>query len=134
MTALDPSPGLKTTGTPISGTPISDPAADKVARRIAGFANLSGFLWLALGAFQIVTIYLAIAGIWNFFAGLSRLRAAERIHRRQANAPSSVPTLLGLILICVVNVAFGMWWGVAIVAIDLVVRRLVRGNSAIFTR
>lgn len=114
--------------------PFAHPQADAKASGIATYERISGVLWIVIGIFQIFSVVLIIAGIWNIIAGISRLGVAPAIQRREARVPAMFEGVLGLVLIGLVNLFFGAAFGVLMVAVDFVIRQQVLNNRHIFNR
>ena len=53
--------------------------SDVIVRRIADYEKVSGILFIILGIIQCLTIFGAIAGVWNILAGWSRIQASRLI-------------------------------------------------------
>jgi uncharacterized membrane protein len=119
---------------PAYGYQFPDAAADSTAKGIATYERLSGVAWIVLGIFQILSVVLLIAGVWNIFAGITRLSAAPRIERREASVPLMFQGVAGLVVIGLVNLVFGAVIGIVMVAVDLYVRQRVLDNRHIFNR
>ena len=48
-------------------------------RRLSEYVTWSGIAWIILGVVQILTLFAALAGVWNIFAGITRIRTGWRI-------------------------------------------------------
>jgi hypothetical protein len=101
-------------------------------RRMADFEKVSGILWICLAAIQIISVIGIIAGIWNLFAGISRLGISRKIVIRSPEVPDSYRGITQLIIIGLVNLFFGGVIGVAFVAFDFYIRDLVLKNRHLF--
>jgi hypothetical protein len=101
-------------------------------RRIGDYERISGIIWIVLGVLQICSIYGIIAGVWNLFAGSSRLRMAKMISQRRANAPREFEGVTGLIVIGIVNLFLGGVIGILCVAFDFYIRDRVLSNRHLF--
>ena len=113
---------------------VHEAQADSLARNIANYERLSGILWIVLGIVQLFSLVLFIAGIWNIFAGITRLAGSSAIERRQSDVPARFQGIVGLVLIGLVNLFFGAILGLLFVALDFWVRQRVLDNRAIFNR
>lgn len=101
-------------------------------RRIADYEKLSAVFWLVLGIIQILSVYLALAGIWNIFASVSRFKAVKQINNRSKNIPARFEGMVGLILIGVINVFAGGVIGILFVCFDFYVRDQVLRHASCF--
>ena len=101
-------------------------------RRIADYERISGIFWIVLGVLQILTIFGAIAGIWNLFAGGSRIRMAGLILRRHPGVPAAFAGVAQLIVIAVLNLLLGGIIGIVFVVFDFVIRDKVLSNQHLF--
>jgi Protein of unknown function (DUF2510) len=102
-------------------------------RRIATYERVSGWLWIALGVLQTLSLFLIIAGVWNIVAGVSRLKMAPRVERREASVPPSFEGLAMLIVVGIINFLFGAVIGLILVGVDLYVRDQILKNRHMFT-
>jgi hypothetical protein len=68
--------------------PQTDNGANTI-QQIADYERISGYVWIVLGVIQIVTVIGIIAGIWNVFAGWTRLKIVPNILARNADIPES---------------------------------------------
>jgi hypothetical protein len=112
---------------------VANQDADLI-RRIADYERISGILWIVLGAIQILTLVGIIAGIWNIFAGRSRLKLSPFISARDASVPEAYESMSGLVIIGVINVLVGGFIGVAFIAFDFYIRDLVLSNARLFNQ
>jgi hypothetical protein len=103
-----------------------------LVRRIATYERVSGWFWIVLGVLQIMSLFLIIAGVWNIVAGVSRLKMAPRVERREASVPPAFEGLAMLIVVGVINFLFGAMIGLVLVGVDLYVRDLVLKNRHLF--
>lgn len=101
-------------------------------RRLYDYERLSGILWTVLGVVQILSVVLIIAGIWNIFAGKSRLKAAKRIAEHDKYIPVAYEEITGLVVIGLINLLFGGWIGLLFVAFDFYIRDLLLKNKHLF--
>jgi hypothetical protein len=102
---------------------------DETIRRIADYERISGILWICIGVIQICLIYTFIAGVWNVFAGISRLKIVKRIRNFDAEVPSLFEGLAGLVIIGIVNLLLGGIIGLLFVGLDFYIRDLVLTNK-----
>ena len=129
-------PGLFRAPPPLQAPlPLHNPASDdSLIRRISEYERISGILWIVLGAIQILTILCIIAGVWNIFAGISRVKASKSIADREASIPKMFEeNLTMLIVIGAVNLLLGGVIGILFVAFDFYIRDLVLKNTHLFT-
>ena len=101
-------------------------------RRIADYEKISGIFWICLGSLQLLSIIGIIAGAWNIYAGITRIRAAKNILARDPGIPAAFENMNELIIIGVINFLLGGVIGIAFVAFDFYIRDLVLKNSALF--
>lgn len=107
-------------------------------RRMHDYERLSGIFWIILGILQVSSILVLwlpgpIIGIWNIFAGTSRLKMASQIAARDANVPSAFEGMGHLIAIGVANLLIGGVIGIAFVALDFFIRDKILSNRHLFT-
>ena len=102
------------------------------ATRLAGYEKVSGIVWIIIAIFQILSVVLIIAGIWNIFAAISRFNMEKKILNRDADVPSLYENVTELIIIAVVNLLLGGVLGVAWVGFDLWVRSEIMNYKEIF--
>lgn len=107
---------------------------EELVRRIADYERISGILWIVLGVIQIVCLFGIIAGIWNIFAGRSRLKFSPVIVARDASVPQAYESVTQLVIIAAINVLVGGFIGVAFVAFDFYIRDKVLSNARLFNR
>ena len=107
--------------------------ADRKARSIATYERASGIAWILIGVLQIAMVITILAGVWNIIAGVSRLRLAPAIERRHHSVPTAFDGVGMLITIGLINLFFGAFFGVVMVAVDFVIRQIVLDNRDIFT-
>jgi hypothetical protein len=115
---------------PVSG----DHAEAAIVRRIADYERVSGILWIILGAFQCISLVGIVAGVWNIFAGISRVRAVPTILARDPSVPSMFESVAGLIIIGVINLLLGGVIGVVFVIFDFIIRDMAMTNRHLFER
>jgi Protein of unknown function (DUF2510) len=104
-----------------------------VVRRLALYERLSGWAWLTLGIIQILTVLGIIAGAWNIFASISRMKVAPRIERREASVPAAFESLTGYVIIGVINLVLGGVLGIAFLALDLFIRDQILKHRDLFS-
>jgi hypothetical protein len=105
---------------------------DELIRRLADYEKISGFLWLALGIIQVLSVFAIIAGIWNLVICSTRFKMAGRIRRREASVPTDYEGVALLVILGVINLFFGGVIGVLFVAFDFFVRDKVLSNKHLF--
>ena len=123
--------GPVATGMPLPVTVM--PPDETLIRRLSEYSRWSGILWIVLGAVQIVSVFGIVAGAWNVFAGITRIRMAGPILRRDASVPSAFQGVAGLIIIGVINLLLGGVIGLVLVGVDFFVRDQVLKNAPLFT-
>lgn len=104
-----------------------------VVRRLALYERLSGWAWLTLGILQILTVAGILAGAWNIFASITRIKKAPRIERREASVPASFESLTGYVIIGVINLVLGGVIGLAFLAADLFIRDQILKHRRLFS-
>jgi len=112
--------------------PYDDEA--NLIRRIADYERISGILWIAVGVIQILLVFTIIAGVWNVFAGISRLNLVTKIKNRERIVIERFEALSGLVIIGVINLIFGGILSVTIVGFDFFIRDKVLTNSRLFKK
>ncbi len=113
--------------------PIATESSDDVLiRRIADYERISGILWIGIAIVQLISIYGAIAGIWNIIAGISRIQVVKRIRARDSSIPTDFEGVGGLITIGIINLLLGGVIGVAFVAFDFFIRDKILTNRHLF--
>ena len=105
---------------------------DILIARIADYQRISGILWIVIGIIQVLLIYTVIAGVWNIFAGVSRIRMVDRIKRREANIPTEFESVTQLVIIGVINLVFGGLIGLVFVGFDFFIRDKILSNRHLF--
>ena len=106
---------------------------ENLIRRIADYERISGILWIVLAIIQICTCIGAVAGIWNIFAGRSRLKIAPQIRLRNPNVPKAFESIGQLVVIGAINLLLGGVIGVIFVGFDFFIRDKVLTNNRLFT-
>lgn len=101
-------------------------------RRMADYERLSGILWIVLACLQIVSVVAIIAGVWNLFAGLSRLGMAKKVRRGDADVPAAYEGAAQLIIIALINLFLGAVIGIAFVFFDYYIRDQILGHRQYF--
>lgn len=110
----------------------SNQADGHMIRKLSNYEQISGVLWICLGAVQILTLVGAIAGGWNLYAGITRLRTAKQIEARHPGIPAAFESMTGLIVIGVLNLLLGGVIGIVFVALDFYIREQVLSNAELF--
>lgn len=109
-------------------------------RRIHDYQRISGILWIVWGIIQVLSVCIlfvfgipvAIVGIWNIYAGITRLKSAPDILAGDASIPARFENMTGLIVITIVNLVFGAILGVIVCIIDFYVRDQILSNRHLF--
>jgi Protein of unknown function (DUF2510) len=112
-----------------SWSPTDD---ETFVRQMSSYSHWSGVGWIMLGAFQILSLFGIIAGAWNIFAGISRIRFAGPIRERAPSVPQAVEGLAGYIIIGLINLFLGGVIGVVLVGVDLLVRDRILKRRTLF--
>jgi hypothetical protein len=102
-------------------------------RRLHDYERWSGIAWIVLGGIQVLTVIGILAGAWNIYAGLTRLKMADRIKARDRTVPAAFESTTGLIIIGLINLFLGAMVGIVLVGVDLWVRQQVLNNSRLFS-
>ena len=102
------------------------------ANRLSGYERTSAILWIAISVFQILSIYLIIAGIWNLISALNSFKLEKKILNRSADIPQIYESITELIIIAIVNVLFGGIIGVILVGFDFWIRQEILTHRDIF--
>jgi hypothetical protein len=118
-----------------------DTAQPNTLRRLHDYEKLSGILWIAWGILQILSICVlfvfgipvALAGAWNIYAGITRLRVAPQILAADARIPSQFESMTDLIVIGLINLVLGAFVGLIFVLLDFYVRDQILTNRHMFT-
>jgi hypothetical protein len=105
---------------------------DAAIRRIATYERCSGWAWLVLGIIQVLTVLGIIAGAWNIYAGINRIKMAPRIERREAAVPRAFESLTMYVVIGVINLVFGAVIGLIVLGVDLFIRDQVLRHRHLF--
>jgi hypothetical protein len=117
---------------PFTPQPGETPDAT-VIRRLALYERLSGWAWLVLAIFQVVSVFGILAGAWNIYASITRFKVAPRIERRETAVPGIFEPLTGYVIIGVVNFLLGGVIGLVFLAVDLFVRDQVLKHRGLFS-
>jgi hypothetical protein len=104
-----------------------------LVRRLSEYVRWSGIAWIILGAIQILTLFAALAGVWNIFAGITRIRTGKAIKARSALVPAAFQGIAGLVIIGIINLVLGGFVGVILVGVDFFLRDKVLTNAHLFT-
>lgn len=118
-----------------AAAPRYDAAAEADAntiRQIADYERISGYVWIVFGIIQILSLFGIVAGIWNIFAGRSRLKVAPHIMARNKAVPEVFDGIGSLVVIGIVNVLLGGVIGVVFVGFDFFIRDKVLSNRRLF--
>ena len=91
------------------------------------------YFGLGIAIIQLISIYGAIAGIWNIIAGISRIQMVKRIKARESSIPNDFAGMGGLLTIGIVNLLLGGVIGLVFVAFDFFVRDKILSNRHLFT-
>ena len=105
----------------------------KLLRRLSEYVTWSGIAWIILGVIQILTLFAALAGVWNIFAGITRIRTGKAIKARSALIPAAFQGIAGLVIIGIINLVLGGFVGVILVGVDFFLRDKVLTNAHLFT-
>jgi hypothetical protein len=119
-----------------AATPAAGPwetPEETLIRRLSEYVTWSGIAWIVLGAIQILTLVAAIAGVWNIFAGITRIRTGKAIRARSALVPAAFQGITGLVIIGIINLVLGGVVGVILVGVDFFLRHKVLTNAHLFT-
>ena len=117
---------------PVQGGPWEMPEQTLI-RRLSEYVTWSGIAWIILGAIQILTLFAALAGVWNIFAGITRIRTGKAIKARSALVPAAFQGVAGLVIIGIINLVLGGVIGVILVGVDFFLRDKVLTNAHLFT-
>lgn len=124
-TTLPPSP-------PMAAAPAASVRDDDFVRRIAEYERLSGILWIVFGVLQCVSVVAIVAGLWNIYAGTTRIRLAPAIRTREPWVPKAFEGYSQLVIIGVLNVVLGGVVGLVFVAFDFYIRDQVLSRRHLF--
>jgi Protein of unknown function (DUF2510)/Family of unknown function (DUF5362) len=102
-------------------------------RRLYDYEHWSGIAWIVLGGIQVLSVIFILVGAWNIYAGMTRLKIADRIKVQDKNVPAAFESMTGYIVIGLINLFFGLVIGVLLVGVDLWVRDQVLKNSRLFS-
>lgn len=106
---------------------------DFIVNKIADCEKASTILWLIVAIIQICSIVCIVAGIWNLVAVINRWKLPSLIKEKNACIPACYESMVGLIVLCVVNLLIGGILGVLLTAFDFYIRSLVLENRRLFT-
>jgi Protein of unknown function (DUF2510) len=126
-----PPPQFAQAGAQFSIPRIGDDDAT-VVRRLALYERLSGWAWLTLGIIQVLTAVGIIAGAWNIYAAITRIKIAPRIERRESSIPSAFTGLTGYVIIGVINLVLGGVIGLIFLGLDLYIRDQILKHRHLF--
>jgi hypothetical protein len=104
-----------------------------IADRLAGYERLSGIVWVLIAAFQILSVVLILAGIWNLFAVRGYFQRADLIRKRHPVVPSLYESLTPFLISGVINLLLGGVIGVFVVLFTAWIRGQVLRHREIFT-
>ncbi|MFP5345722.1 MAG: hypothetical protein ACLGIA_01635 [Actinomycetes bacterium] len=79
-------------------------------------------------------MYAVIAGLWNLFAGISRVRASKSIAARHRHVPAAYEGIGQLVVLAVLNVLLGGVIGIVFIILDVYVRDQVLKNRHLFDK
>ena len=48
-------------------------------KKLSQYEKISGILWIVLGAIQVATVIGVIAGVWNIYAGYTKIKISPKI-------------------------------------------------------
>lgn len=102
-------------------------------RRLADYQRISGILWIVLGAVQVCLVITVLAGAWNIYAGITRMKASKRILERDPSIPGEFESITQLVIIGVINLVLGGFIGILFVGFDFYIRDNVLTNAHLFT-
>lgn len=105
----------------------------KTADRLAGYERLSGIVWVIIAAFQILSVVLIVAGIWNLFAVRGYFQRADLIRRRHPLVPSLYESVTPFVISGAVNLLLGGVIGVFVVLFGSWIRGQVLLHREIFS-
>jgi hypothetical protein len=105
----------------------------RTVQRLHDYEHWSGIAWIVLGGIQVLSVIGILAGAWNIYAGLRRLKIADRIKAQDKNIPAAFQSLTGYIVIGLINLFFGAVIGILLVGVDLWVRQQVLDNARLFS-
>ena len=106
---------------------------EQTLRRIADYERIASILWIFLGVCQVLMVITIIAGVWNIYAGWSRLGLPDLIRKRSRRIPAIYEGISQLVIIGVLNLILGGMIGVLFVVFDFIIRDMVLRNRHIFT-
>lgn len=131
---IPPPPPAAPSGIPFFSASVAGASSSEEAavRRIADYEKASGILWIVIGVLQCLTLVGLIAGIWNIYAGVTRLKMCPLILERNPRVPTAFEGIGQLIVIGIINLCLGGMVGVAFVVFDFVIRDLVLRHRHLF--
>jgi hypothetical protein len=88
---------------------------------------------MVLGCIQVVTVIGIFAGVWNLFAGYSKIKAVPQIRARDSSVPNMFEGITQLIIIGLINVIAGGVIGIIFVVFDYIIRDKVLTNKHLFS-
>jgi hypothetical protein len=113
---------------------VSPQGDSTTINQVHDWERASGIFWIVWGGIQCLSGWLIIAGIWNIFAGISRLRLLPRILARDSTVPNEYESMTQLIVIGIINLFFGGVIGVAFIIFDFKIRDTVLKNRHLFNQ
>lgn len=116
---------------PLTNQLVSDSDVNLI-RRIADYEKISGVIWIVVGVIQILLVLTLIAGVWNVFAGISRLNVVKRIKAQERSVVENFEGIAGLVVIGIINLIFGGVLGILFIGFDFFIRDQVLSNSRLF--
>jgi hypothetical protein len=116
----------------IRQTPEVLTGPDAFAKQLATYEKVSGWLWIGLGIVQVLTLWLAVAGAWNIYAGITRIRSAKVIEARDYRVPQAFSGVTQYVVLGVLNALLGAWIGLLILGLDFWIRSRVLANAEMF--
>ena len=102
-------------------------------QRLYDYEHWSAIAWIVLGGLQVLSIILILFGAWNIYAGLRRLKTADRIKARDKTIPATFESLTGYIVFGLINLFFGAVIGIVLVGVDLWIRQQILDNTRLFS-
>lgn len=105
----------------------------EITKNLADKEKTSGIIWIVIGAIQVLTCAACIAGAWNIYAGISRLKQAKAVENPWPTIVADYDKWQTNIIIClVINLIFGGVIGAAGCIFDFMTRSYVLDNKAVF--
>lgn len=105
---------------------------DALVRGFASYERASGWAWIVIGIIQVICLITIIAGAWNIYVGINRMSQARAIEARSPAVPAAFESLTVYIIIGALNLVLGGVLGLALLAVDLVVRDQLLKNRQLF--